>query len=774
MATHVQPADAGSVAVTPSGGAVLEGTSVSFKATPKGDYVFSGWSGSLSGSENPATITVTADVSVTANFTLRNYPLTLSVEGEGSIEEKVVSTKADYASGTVVELTAVPASGWSFDHWEGNLTGGDNPARITISSAQFVKAVFTRQKYAYNLKIIGNGVVDEFVLQNTKSSADFGTRILLKAIPSEGSVFKGWYGDYSGTNPELEFTLEEGKEITAEFSSWKSLSFPLPDLLKSSAQLKRFYPDYDFSWFCNHCNGYLPIDYNRDGYLDIVTFLTDWSPDSRLPIRFYLGDEDGFFSPDPDNDMKMLGMINNRKTVFGDFNGDGYPDIGLIGHGYDEDPWPGEYPVILLSQGGPEYKDIRFTDFVSYYHGGASGDIDNDGDIDLVLVDAGRGKSIVLLNDGSGNYDVRTDLIEQSLMQGMTICELFDLDHDGHMDLICAGDDTSCSDRGVSWPWNAGNCPIVFWGTKETGYVNSPFIRLPESNIRGYDGTIDMTFYDLDGDGHEEIIISRTGSIIDEIPEHWHLQILKREGRNFIDATDYYLDYEDSYSTTDGMLFWIGLQQYKDNKIYLLAQDGGCNASLYFMLDSGRLTPINNETSSLTTIQEGICVYSEYTMDEAFRADYINPACAETSFSGSHCISFEGWTEGEGFRYIFDKKHQNGADFSFLRENGYALEFAIRNSDPMLKISIDFESIIDFEKWKLASYYWIYDAKEHACNGEWERIVIPFGQFSENENVSSSNENFWTKIDQLSFQMISPGGNAFYLDEIRIRKILPE
>ena len=318
---------------------------------------------------------------------------------------------------------------------------------------------------------------------------------------------------------------------------------------------------------------------------------------------------------------------------------------------------------------------------------------------------------------------------------------------------------------------------IFLFGARQTGkstilrqqFPGSIYIDLLDTEAKSRFSRRPVLLYEMLVDKPEGTLV-----IIDEIPEHWHLQILKREGRNFIDATDYYLDYEDSYSTTDGMLFWIGLQQYKDNKIYLLAQDGGCNASLYFMLDSGRLTPINNETSSLTTIQEGICVYSEYTMDEAFRADYINPACAETSFSGSHCISFEGWTEGEGFRYIFDKKHQNGADFSFLRENGYALEFAIRNSDPMLKISIDFESIIDFEKWKLASYYWIYDAKEHACNGEWERIVIPFGQFSGNENVSSSNENFWTKIDQLSFQMISPGGNAFYLDEIRIRKILPE
>ena len=136
VSTSVQPAEGGSIAVTPSSGDVLEGTSVTFTAQPKGEYVFSGWGGSLSGTENPKTVTVTSDLSVTAKFTLRNYPLTISVEGEGAIEEKVISSKADYASGTMVELTAVPAAGWSFDHWDGDLKGSDNPTQITVSSAK--------------------------------------------------------------------------------------------------------------------------------------------------------------------------------------------------------------------------------------------------------------------------------------------------------------------------------------------------------------------------------------------------------------------------------------------------------------------------------------------------------------------------------------------------------------------------------------------------------------------------------------------------------------
>lgn len=143
--TTVQPEGSGSVIITPSSGAILEGTSVSFLAKPNGDYVFSGWSGGISGTNNPQTITVSSDISVVATFALRTYPLSVTVEGEGSVAEKVISTKTDYSSGTVVELTAQPSEYWLFDHWEGDLNGNTNPAQIAVSSSKAVKAVFVEK-----------------------------------------------------------------------------------------------------------------------------------------------------------------------------------------------------------------------------------------------------------------------------------------------------------------------------------------------------------------------------------------------------------------------------------------------------------------------------------------------------------------------------------------------------------------------------------------------------------------------------------------------------
>ena len=70
ITTAVSPASAG--VVSPSSMEVSEGSSVSFTATPNDDYVFTGWSGSISGADNPLTVTITSNMNVMANFTLRS------------------------------------------------------------------------------------------------------------------------------------------------------------------------------------------------------------------------------------------------------------------------------------------------------------------------------------------------------------------------------------------------------------------------------------------------------------------------------------------------------------------------------------------------------------------------------------------------------------------------------------------------------------------------------------------------------------------------------
>jgi len=58
----------GSIALNPSGGTYDSGTVVTVTANPSSGWQFDGWSGNLSGSTNPTTITMNANKSVTATF----------------------------------------------------------------------------------------------------------------------------------------------------------------------------------------------------------------------------------------------------------------------------------------------------------------------------------------------------------------------------------------------------------------------------------------------------------------------------------------------------------------------------------------------------------------------------------------------------------------------------------------------------------------------------------------------------------------------------------
>ena len=70
ITTSVNPPGAGTVTLNPAGGTYTAGTMVTLTATANSGYSFSTWSGDLTGSVNPAQITMDGNKSVTAVFLL--------------------------------------------------------------------------------------------------------------------------------------------------------------------------------------------------------------------------------------------------------------------------------------------------------------------------------------------------------------------------------------------------------------------------------------------------------------------------------------------------------------------------------------------------------------------------------------------------------------------------------------------------------------------------------------------------------------------------------
>ena len=76
-------------------------------------------------------------------FASSGFVLALSTEGEGTIQSSL--SGLTYPAGTMVQLTAVPAAGWRFSGWSGDLTGNANPAAIVMDGSKRVTAIFTRE-----------------------------------------------------------------------------------------------------------------------------------------------------------------------------------------------------------------------------------------------------------------------------------------------------------------------------------------------------------------------------------------------------------------------------------------------------------------------------------------------------------------------------------------------------------------------------------------------------------------------------------------------------
>jgi hypothetical protein len=124
-------------------------------AVPAAHYHFVNWSDSST--SNPRTdVSVSSNISVTANFSIDTYTLTYTAGSNGSISGTSPQIVNYGASGSAV--TAVPATGYYFVKWSDDST--NNPrtdSNVTTSMA--VSAVFAASTYTVTASTDGHGTV---------------------------------------------------------------------------------------------------------------------------------------------------------------------------------------------------------------------------------------------------------------------------------------------------------------------------------------------------------------------------------------------------------------------------------------------------------------------------------------------------------------------------------------------------------------------------------------------------------------------------------------
>jgi uncharacterized repeat protein (TIGR02543 family) len=219
VTTLADPVEGGTV----DGGGIFNwGETATLTANPAVGYAFSGWSGSITGMENPVQVTVDSDKTITANFILLpSYTVSTSAN---PLDGGSVIGGGSYYEGSTAILTANPAAGYVFTGWSGDVSGMENPIQVQVNSDKTITANFTLAA-AYTVTASANpsegGAVDG------GGSYNAGDTATLTAIPAEGYVFIGWSGDATGIDNPLSVAVDSDMNITANFKKKGKLTFPI-------------------------------------------------------------------------------------------------------------------------------------------------------------------------------------------------------------------------------------------------------------------------------------------------------------------------------------------------------------------------------------------------------------------------------------------------------------------------------------------------------------------------------------------------------------------
>jgi C1A family cysteine protease len=193
------------------------GTVVTLTAVDGRDFVFSNWSGDVTGTNRQVTITMNSNKNATANFSLITYTITASAGANGTITPSGVTTVSPMGN---VTYTIAPNAGYTVDNV---IVNGVAQGAITSYSFNNVNANHTisatfraiGSNFTLNVSSLGRGGVS---LSPEGPTYPSGTVVTLTAGAGPGFRFANWSGDVSGTANPVTITMNSNKNVTANFA----------------------------------------------------------------------------------------------------------------------------------------------------------------------------------------------------------------------------------------------------------------------------------------------------------------------------------------------------------------------------------------------------------------------------------------------------------------------------------------------------------------------------------------------------------------------------
>ena len=301
------PADKGSVTKSPNKASYNYNETVTLTATPASGWVFAGWSGDLTGTTNPATVTVTKNMNITATFS-QSFTVTTSANPADGGTVTLDPPGPTYPPGTQIQVTATPANGFSFTNWSGDLSGTNPSTFVTVNGNMNIVANFSSAQFTFNATSAGNGSVDWTPKKALYGSGDVVT---VTATPDSGFYFIGWTGDLTSSLNPLDVTINGNTSITANFAPLVCYT-----LTTAAAPVDGGTVDVD-----------VPPNCEGGRYLVGTLVTLTATPNAQKRFVGWSGSITGTVSP-------VQVSINNDMTVVASFEDDVYPlNTTVIGSG---------------------------------------------------------------------------------------------------------------------------------------------------------------------------------------------------------------------------------------------------------------------------------------------------------------------------------------------------------------------------------------------------------------------------------------------------------
>ncbi|MES2183057.1 MAG: FG-GAP-like repeat-containing protein [Pseudomonadota bacterium] len=288
-------------------------------------------------------------------------------------------------------------------------------------------------------------------------------------------------------------------------------------------------------------------DFNGDGRLDFLVTRIKGDGSVAAGFRLMVGQADGRFLDQ--TEALFAGGVPTAeyapRVIVADFNGDGRSDVYVPDFGLHAANGVGGRDQVWLSTPGGQLA-VASIAAPARAHGMSFGDIDRDGDIDVVVDNVtspftAPASDLVLLNNGAGAFTDNQALLPAAFRTGApgrlshTWSLLADLTGDGAPDLVLGTWEAATSTRPNFSPPSQ-----VLVNDGKGSFANSPVFLLPQSPILP-ESTVDIDAVDINGDGLNDLVMSITRGGDGSTGQYYgtgYLQILiNRGGGQFADET---------------------------------------------------------------------------------------------------------------------------------------------------------------------------------------------------------------------------------------------